>query len=166
MATAEHRSLLLGQYMPYQMVNLAKRVSDACNTKYGEPFGISIAEWRVLAQLGQHAETTSQGLGEITFMDKSRVSRALKQLEDKKYLSRRADPDDNRASFLSLTSEGQQLYAKLVPLALAWEAEFLSALDITEYRDLLSILSKLENQLGKMEGDVAGDNSMGTRHGH
>ena len=25
MATAEHRSLLLGQYMPYQMVNLAKR---------------------------------------------------------------------------------------------------------------------------------------------
>ena len=148
--------------MPYQMVNLAKRVSDACNTKYGEPFGISIAEWRVLAQLGQHAETTSRGLGEITFMDKSRVSRALKQLEDKNYLSRRADPDDNRASFLSLTTEGQQLYAKLVPLALAWEAEFLSALNITEYRDLLSILSKLENQLGKMEGD----NSMGTQHGH
>ena len=164
MSSANHRSLLLGQFMPYQMVNLAKRVSDACNAQFGEPFGISIAEWRVLAQLGQHTQVTSRGLGDITFMDKSRVSRALKQLEDKGYLSRSADPEDNRASFLSLTEPGQQLYARLVPLALAWEAEFLSALDTTEYRDLLSILSKLDGQLDKMAANERKSREVGPHH--
>ena len=92
----------------------------------------------------------SRGLGDITFMDKSRVSRALRLLEDKGYMVRRPDPADNRASFLSLTDNGHALYRQIVPLALDWEASFLEALDSAEYRDLLRVISKLETRLDSM----------------
>lgn len=153
MARAHQQPLVLSQYLPYQLVNLAKRVSDACNREFGAPFGISIAEWRILARLGQHEDLPSRGLGDITFMDKSKVSRALQQLEAKGYLRRRPDPKDNRASFLSLTREGKALYRELVPLALQWEEGFLDALTQREQRDLRRILGKLEKRLSKLEGD-------------
>jgi len=153
MAKTRQQPLILSQYLPYQLVNLAKRVSDACNREYGAPFDISIAQWRILARLGQHEDLSSRGLGEITFMDKSKVSRALQQLEASGYLARRPDPQDNRASFLSLTAEGKALYRRIVPLALAWEAGFQDALTQREQRDLRRILGKLEQRISDIEGD-------------
>ncbi len=146
------QSLNLSDYMPYQLVNLAKRVSDACNADYGAPHGISVAEWRLLARLGEHRELNSLGLGDTTFMDKSRVSRAVKRLESKGYLIRRVDSLDNRASYLSLTESGWALYTKIVPSAVDWEAEFLSVLDKAEYSSLLRTLKKLELKLDQLEG--------------
>ena len=70
MPRAPQHPLVLSHYLPYQLVNLAKRVSDACNREYGEPYGISIAEWRILARLGQQQELHSQGLGGITLRAK------------------------------------------------------------------------------------------------
>ncbi|MEP1470876.1 MAG: MarR family transcriptional regulator [Halieaceae bacterium] len=152
MPRAPQHPLVLSQYLPYQLVNLAKRVSDACNREYGEPYGISIAEWRILARLGQQQELHSQGLGGITFMDKSRVSRALAQLQSKGYLDRRTDPQDNRASFLTLTRKGKTLYQKIVPLALTWEEGFLDVLNAREQQDLRRLLSKLEGRLSELDG--------------
>ncbi len=143
----DEKSLLLNQYMPYRLVNLARRVSDDCNATFGAANGISVAEWRILAKLGQHNELSSRGLPESTFMDKSRVSRALRQLEDKGYAQLRADDNDNRARMITITAAGKALYQTIVPQALDWEAEFLSALSTTEFRDLLLIMQKLETQL-------------------
>ena len=150
MPQARQQSLVLSEYLPYQLVNLAKRVSDACNREYGVPYGVSIAEWRVLAQLGQHDALHSRGLGDITFMDKSRVSRALQRLESKGYLFRRTDPEDNRASFLSVTNKGITLYQQIVPRALSWEKGFLDVLTEREQRDLRRILAQLEGRLSEL----------------
>ena len=167
MTKPKRTPLVLNEYLPYQLANLARRISDACNEEYGLPYGISVAEWRILARLGQNiegqnieaqaTEMHSRGLGDITFMDKSRVSRALKQLQDKGYLSRRPDPADNRASFLCLTEKGVALYQQIVPLAMDWETQFLSALDGPEYRDLQRVINKLEAQLDSMQGTTQGD---------
>jgi len=143
------RSLLLNHYTPYRLVNLAKRVSDACNQAYGAPNGVSVAQWRVLARLGQQKEVSSRGLPSDTFMDKSRVSRALQQLEDKGLVIARVDEDDNRAKKIALTDGGRELYQQIVPQALEWEASFLSTLSTTELRDFLMTMSKLEAYLSE-----------------
>ena len=88
-------------------------------------------------------------------MDKSRVSRAIRQLEGRGYVLRRIDKADNRASYLSLTTAGRKLYRQIVPKALKWEAEFLSVLDIPEYRDLLRIIGRLEAKLDHLETETA-----------
>ena len=144
------RSVMLNQFIPYRMVNLAKRISDACSEIYVEEFDLSVPEWRVLAQLGETDRQNSRDLGQVTFMDKSKVSRAVKQLDSRGLLHKEKDPKDSRANYLSLTNAGRQLYFEVAPKALEWEAQLISELSPIEYRDLLLTMRKLEVQLDKL----------------
>lgn len=142
---------MLNQFIPYRMVNLAKRISDSCAEIYMHDFGLSIPEWRVLARLAEHDRQIARDLGSVTFMDKSKVSRAVNSLDDKGYICKEKDREDNRVSYLSLTASGRALYQQIAPRALDWEARLISTLDISEYRDLMRILEKLDRQIASME---------------
>jgi len=145
------RSVILNQFVPYRMVNIAKRISDSCAEIYMDDFSITIAEWRILARLGEDDRQNSRDIGEITFMDKSKVSRAVKLLDSKGYLVKEKDPNDNRVTYLSLSDSGRELYHQIAPRALEWEGKLISCLDIAEYRDLMRILEKLDRQLDEMQ---------------
>jgi DNA-binding MarR family transcriptional regulator len=55
-------------------------------------------------------------------MHKTKVSRAVAQLERRKYLTRRANRSDLREAFLSLTPAGRAVYEELAPRALEFTA--------------------------------------------
>ena len=150
MTDQRRKSLMLNQFIPYRMVNLAKKISDSCAEIYREDFSLSMPEWRILARLAEQDHLNSRDVGEVTFMDKSKVSRAVKQLEEKGYLVREKDDHDNRASYLSLTILGRELYHDIAPRALDWEGRLIAALDTSEYRDLLRILEKLDKKVEDM----------------
>jgi DNA-binding MarR family transcriptional regulator len=137
----------LTQFVPYRMVHLAANISLALSKIYKQEFNITIPEWRVLAQLAQQQKLYSKDIGEITSMDKSKVSRAVKALETKHYLIRQTDNKDNRAAYLSLTTQGRSLYEKIAPKALQWERQFIAVLEPSEHRDLMRILKKLDQQV-------------------
>lgn len=137
----------LNQFVPYRMVHLAANISLALSKIYKQEFDITIAEWRVLAQLAQQQKLYSKDIGEITSMDKSKVSRAVKALKSKDYLLRQTDTKDNRAAYLSLTAQGKRLYQKIVPKALQWERQLISVLDQSEQKKLMEILDKLDQQV-------------------
>ena len=137
----------LNQFVPYRMVHLAANISLALSKIYKQEFDISIPEWRVLAQLAQQQKLYSKNIGEITSMDKSKVSRAVKALESKHYLLRKTDKKDNRAAYLSLTAQGKTLYQKIVPKALEWERQLVGVLEVSERRALMIILEKLDKQV-------------------
>nr|WP_067299093.1 MarR family transcriptional regulator [Marinobacterium profundum] len=146
------RSLMLNQFIPYRMVNLARRMSDDLSRIYGgDDYQVSIPEWRILARLAEDKRLNAKDLGRITQMDKSKVSRGVKQLDDRGYLIKEKDRQDNRVTYLSLSPTGLALYQELAPQALAWESRLISALDTSEYRDLMRILEKLDRQLDKLE---------------
>jgi DNA-binding MarR family transcriptional regulator len=140
-------SVQLSQFVPYRMVHLASNISLALSKIYKQEFDISIPEWRVLAQLAQQQKLYSKDIGEITSMDKSKVSRAVKALESKHYLIRQTDKKDNRAAYLSLTMQGNTLYQKIAPKALQWERQLISVLKATEHQNLMNILDKLDEQV-------------------
>ena len=144
------RSLILSHFLPYRVVNLARQVSDQCSDIYRQQFDVSVPEWRILATLAEGDNQNSRHIGEVTFMDKSKVSRAVKLLESKGYLVKTRDSSDNRINYLSLTDSGRGLYHQIAPHALEWEAELISALEISEYRDLMRIMEKLEKKLQAM----------------
>ena len=118
---AQIDSVQLNQFVPYRMVQLASNISLALSKIYKQTFDITIPEWRVLAQLAEQQKLYSKDIGEITSMDKSKVSRAVKALESKDYLIKQTDKKDNRAVYLSLSVKGQSLYQKIAPKALQWE---------------------------------------------
>jgi DNA-binding MarR family transcriptional regulator len=143
----------LNQFVPYRMVHLASNISLALSKIYKQKFDITIPEWRVLAQLAQQQKLYSKNIGEITSMDKSKVSRAVKALEIKHCLVRQVDKQDNRAAYLSLTAKGLALYQEIAPKALQWERQLVGVLDINEHRDLMNILDKLDKQVLQIGGD-------------
>jgi DNA-binding MarR family transcriptional regulator len=150
---AQIDSVQLNQFVPYRMVHLASNISLALSKIYKQTFDINIPEWRVLAQLAEQQKLYSKDIGEITSMDKSKVSRAVKALETKDYLIRQTDKQDNRAAYLSLSVQGHSLYQKIAPKALQWEKQFMSVLEASEHRNLMKVLDKLDKQVLLMGDD-------------
>ncbi len=145
------KSLVLNNFIAYRMANFAKQISDSCSNIYEKEFGLTVPEWRILARLAENAHMNARDLGDIAFMDKSKVSRAVKQMDEKGLLEKEKDPKDNRATYLSLSPEGKKLYSQIVPKALDWENTVINTLSAAEYRDFVGTLEKLEKQLETMD---------------
>jgi len=146
-AGSTRRELRLERFLPYVLANLAERVSARLFDIYGAEFGLSVAEWRVLANLAQHGTLNAKQVVDLTVMEKSTVSRAVKSLAARALLRRKTASNDGRAKNLTLTPAGKALYRKIVPEVLAWETRLLEGLNAAEYRDLLYLLEKLGRRL-------------------
>jgi DNA-binding MarR family transcriptional regulator len=109
--------LELQDFLPHRLNVLSSLVSEALTRVYRQ-YGIGIPEWRVLVSLGQFGVMTGKAIGARTHMHKTKVSRAVAQLEERKFLNRRANRDDLREAFLSLTPAGRAVYDELAPRAL------------------------------------------------
>jgi DNA-binding MarR family transcriptional regulator len=110
--------LQLEHFLPYQLNVVSSLVSLALSRVYARRYRIGVPEWRVLVTLGQFGVMTGKAIGAHTHMHKTKVSRAVALLEQRKLVVRRANHDDKRESLLSLTVPGRAMYEDLAPHAL------------------------------------------------
>ena len=110
--------LRLEDFLPHKLNVLSSLVSQALTRVYGRRYGIGIPEWRVLVTLGQYGVMTGKAIGDHTHMHKTKVSRAVAQLEQRRFVARRANRADLREAFLSLTPAGRAIYDEAAPIAL------------------------------------------------
>lgn len=141
-------TLKLNSFLPYRLVKLANKVSEEFAKVYAKEAGLSVAQWRVLAHLAENPNSTAKQLCDLAAMDKSTVSRAVKQLIDAQIIHTKVSENDKRAVHLMLSDSGIQLYQRLVPLALEWEKRFLETLSEGHQQELLSMLKDLESRFG------------------
>ncbi|MCH7711442.1 MAG: winged helix-turn-helix transcriptional regulator [Proteobacteria bacterium] len=135
--------LVLEDFLPYRLSVLTNRISHAIARQYGVRFGLSIAEWRVMAVLGRFAPASANEVSERTAMDKVRVSRAVARLKRSGLIVAATDRADRRRSALRLSAPGKRIYRRIVPLALGLEAELIGALSPAERATLDGLLAKL-----------------------
>ncbi len=121
--------LKLEEFLPYRLNVLATLVSQALSRIYVDRYGIGVPEWRVLVTLGQYGIMTGKAVGAHSHMHKTKVSRAVAELENRKLIARRANRADLRESFLSLTPAGRAIYEDLAPGALAFAQRLAEAID-------------------------------------
>ncbi len=114
-ASAETAPLKLEEFLPYRLNVVASLVSQALSRIYAERYGVGVPEWRVLVTLGQYGTMTGKAIGAHSHMHKTKVSRAVAELEKRKLLTRRANRADMREVFLSLTPAGRAIYEDLAP---------------------------------------------------
>jgi DNA-binding MarR family transcriptional regulator len=131
---------------------LTNRVSNAIAREYSERFGLSIAEWRVMAVLGGAAGLSARDVAARTEMDKVQVSRAVANLMHDKRVQRQTDEADARVTRLSLSAKGRAIYDEIVPLALSLEAQFLDALTNDERAAFDRLLTKLAARAKGLRG--------------
>jgi DNA-binding MarR family transcriptional regulator len=138
-------ALRLERFLPYRLNVVGFFASRALGRIYGARFGIDIAQWRVLAQLGEFGSLTARDIGELAQMHKTKVSRAVTELETRGLVSRSANRKDRRESFVALTAAGGRIYAEIVPLALAFQArwtEGIAADELVVFERVLSTLTE------------------------
>ncbi|MCD2180585.1 MarR family winged helix-turn-helix transcriptional regulator [Rhizobium sp. GN54] len=120
--------LELETFLPYRLNRISAAVSREFRTVYGPDFDLSVPEWRVLATLGQFEVATAKAIGTHSAMHKTKVSRAVKALEDRRWLRRRPSEADRREELLQLTDLGRGIYLRIVPRAKAFETRLLASL--------------------------------------
>jgi DNA-binding MarR family transcriptional regulator len=135
--------LVLEAFLPYRLSILSNRVSGAIAKRYARTFDLTIPEWRIIAVLGRRPGLTAKEIAEATEMDKVAVSRAVARLVRKRRLKALADPEDARRQRLSLTREGEELHARIAPIALETEEKLLAALSARERRELDALIDRL-----------------------
>lgn len=139
-------ALDLERFMPYRLAVLAHSVSRALSAIYRDRFGLTVPEWRVVANLGRHQPMSSNRIAELGSMDKAKVSRAVSRLVEAGLVTRETDARDNRLIVLKLSPRGRRVYNKIAPMALAWEEELMAVLDAEERAVLDRAITKLQDR--------------------
>lgn len=141
------RKLRLDSFLAYVMNNIAKKMSESCALSYFDEYGISIPEWRIMARLAEQAPLTLRVIGDMCLMDKTKVSRAVRILEEKSLLERLKHDGDSRSVQVALTPAGHELYAKIAQKALVWEDQVLQGVTAAEYKTFIDVLAAMESQV-------------------
>lgn len=150
----EDEQLNLEAFLPYRLVMLAEQVSQSLSRLYSDRYGISNPEWRALAALGQIGTMTSTEIGRHSRMHKTKVSRAVAELESKGLITRKTSNADMRVAHLSLTQNGAATYRRLVPLALQFGDRLAGGLSAEETAVLERVLSSLMDRSDAIARDI------------
>ena len=132
-------------FLPYLLNQAAEESSLAFQQVYKGRYGMLRTEWRVLFHLGIYGEMTAKEIGERARMHKTKISRAVARLEERRFLKRVRDQDDRRAEWLSLTSAGRAAYEDLRGVAEDYDARLTGQFkpdDVAMLRRMLSGLAQ------------------------
>src|SRR5947209_2753634 len=152
-APSEAPLLKLEDFLPHRLNVLSSLVSQALTRVYGR-YGIGIPEWRVLVSLGQFGVMTGKAIGTRTHMHKTKVSRAVAQLEQRKFLTRRSNRNDLREAFLSLTPAGRAVYEELAPRALEFTDRLSEVVAPGDRAAFDRAMQQLTERSAKLVGDA------------
>lgn len=139
----------LDRFLPFRLNRAAECVGLGFSGAYRKTFSMTRPEWRVLAALGAYGEMTATAVGRNSTMHKTKVSRAVRALEERRWLKRREDEADRRIERLELTREGRRAYEKIARAAVAYELELAEALGEEGLRALENGLAAVERGFGK-----------------
>lgn len=146
--------LNLDRFLPSLIRNLSEGMAGSMSRRITGSFRLSFTEWRILLQLAEHEALTASDIVDYSAMEKSKVSRALANMESRGLVVRKVSEADHRVKLLTMTENGRKRYSALVPRVLDWEKDLIDGLDVSEYRDLLFLLDKLQRQLRAMQDPI------------
>ena len=100
-------------------------------------------EWRVLFHLGIYGRMTASDIAQRAQMHKTKLSRAVQRLAERRYLVRERDAGDRRVEHLALTVTGRKVYDDLRELARDYDEARVEGLAPEEFARLKSLLGVL-----------------------
>lgn len=117
------------------------------------PYGLNATEGVVLLMMFHSAvaqKNTQEDLIRRIHYDKGVMTRTMKELEQKGFVSREPHPTDSRSYLFSLTKAGEALKEPLFDTVRRWNERLLAGID---ERDLETV----KNVLGKMAQNACGN---------
>lgn len=112
----------LVDFTPYLLNQAAEVTSLAFQQHYKDRYGMLRTEWRVIFHLGKYGPMHAKDICTRARIHKTKVSRAVAALEQKRFLSRGSEVRDKRHEVLSLTPHGQSVFQELFKAAQTFDA--------------------------------------------
>ncbi|AEH80356.1 putative transcription regulator protein [Sinorhizobium meliloti SM11] len=138
----------LENFLPYRLNRAAEFVALRFAAQYKARYQLTRPEWRTLAALGSSRRSmTATEIGAHSTMHKTKVSRAVFSLEQRRWLKREEDGRDRRFEHLALTPAGRQTYRELTELASDYQAELHSVLGAENMEALSQGLGAVERAI-------------------
>ena len=161
MGRSDHAPLKLEEFLPYRLNVVASLVSQALSRIYADRYSIGVPEWRVVVTLGQYGMMTGKAIGAHSHMHKTKVSRAVALLEQRKLIARRANRADLREAFLTLTPAGRAMYDDLAPVALDFACRLSEVVDPADRAAFERAVDRLIERSAKLAAEFAKDKAPG-----
>ncbi len=133
----------LQAFLPYLLNQAAEEASLGFQKVYKDRYGLLRSEWRVLFHLGIFGRLTATEIGAKGKVHKTKVSRAVQRLADRRLVKRARSEEDRRVEWLELTPAGEKVYRDLREVAQAYEGSLLAQLNDDEVQSLKGMLLKL-----------------------
>jgi DNA-binding MarR family transcriptional regulator len=134
-------------YLSLRISFVAKLIERRTARVLNSRFGISVAEWRVLAQLARMGPMTVRELAERSWVDRAEVSRAAASLIARGDVLRTENPKDRRSPKFSATTAGRARAKAIAPTRDRFQALLAHQLSPTEMDVFLDGLLRLARTL-------------------
>jgi len=131
------------QFLPYLLNQAAEASSLEFQMVYKDKYGMLRNEWRVLFHLGIFGRMTASEIGARAAMHKTKISRAVQRLAERRYLTRTRAETDRRVEYLTLTAMGQQVYLDLKGVAKDYDTALTDTMSAQEADVLRQLLQRL-----------------------
>jgi len=134
----------LQNFLPYLLNQAAEESSLRFQQVYKDRYGMLRTEWRVLFHLGIYGKMTAKEIGERSKMHKTKISRAVAKLAERRFLTRQRDGADRRLEYLELTEAGRRAYRDLRQVAMEYDSALaarFSDADMATLRRMLRALA-------------------------
>jgi DNA-binding MarR family transcriptional regulator len=92
-------------------------------------FGLAIVETRMVVMLGMFAPTTINALAARSDVDRSQISRCVRDLSERSWVSRDQGDEDRREAILTLTAEGRKAHQKIIAELFRRNEELIESVD-------------------------------------
>jgi DNA-binding MarR family transcriptional regulator len=153
---AKHTAKLdLGDYLPFLVNRVGTIIAEQFGTDALARHGLSIAEWRVLAVLASNGGQRQIDLADLTSIEASTLSRLVSRLIRMGFVTRTRSANSNREVVVKLSSKGQTLVARLIPIARDYEAAAIAGMTASELAALKRCLRRMYDNMKSCQASFA-----------
>ncbi len=129
-------------FLVNHLISLSKTHDFYINKEIKNNTDILPSQYYMLLFLYYEMGTTQSDIAKACLMDRSGVSRAFKDFEDKGLIIRETDENNKRAYKITLTKKGIETSEFLIKKELEWDNMICNELNMN-HEDLLKLLSKI-----------------------
>jgi MarR family transcriptional regulator for hemolysin len=143
------RSLHINREFGFLLNDVARMIRTFADQE-ARRYGMTRAQWVVLARLEQNEGLKQADLAELLDIQPITLTRLVDRLCDSGLIERRADPNDRRAKRLFLTPQAKPVMDRLDALATSMLTDVLEGLDTAKVKSLIADLSGVRENLRRI----------------
>ncbi|MBB5984953.1 MarR family winged helix-turn-helix transcriptional regulator [Sphingobium lignivorans] len=136
-------SIFDARHLPYRLLMLGKMLDRISTQQVRDVASVSLAEWRVLAHIAVMGSRSASEVSVAALVDRAEVSRGVRSLEEKGYLTRVNNPRNRKSSLLVLTPAGADVYERMQQQRRAFYSVLTADLNAGELQMLDELLLRI-----------------------